>query len=108
MGRVSICTNVNHWLVQDPEKLALIVIAWTSYRQLAPDRLDDLDQPITSCYLSDLDAHLNDQALGNGGIVGQRMVFSLLGVFNPFKDRFEGLNSFLATVLDRETPFSHN
>ncbi|KAF7505078.1 hypothetical protein GJ744_001297 [Endocarpon pusillum] len=93
--------------VQKREQLALTVVAWMSYRQLVPDQLDGFDQPITGSYLGDLDAHLDGEPLGNSGIVGLRMGFSLLRVLNSYEGRFRDLINCLGTAFDLETPLLH-
>jgi hypothetical protein len=87
---------------QSVEQLALTIAALMRYQRLLPDRLDDSDQPIRGSYLGDLDALLNDQSLGNNGIVWERMTFSLLRVLHSFASQYENLIAFLDTVLDRE------
>jgi hypothetical protein len=92
---------------QNVEQLALTMAALMRYRRLLPDHSDDSDKPIKGSYLADLDALLNGQSLGNSGIVGERMIFSLLRVLSSFMYKFEDLINFLATVLDREAPLLH-
>jgi hypothetical protein len=92
---------------QSPEQLALTMAALMSYRRLLLDLSDDSDRPIKGSYLADLDALLDGHSLGNSGIVGERMLFSLVRVFRSFVNQFVDLAMFLETVLDREPPLLH-
>jgi hypothetical protein len=92
---------------QSVEQLALTMAALMSYRRLYPDSSDHSDQPIKASYLADLDALLNGRSLGNSGVVGERMIFSLVRVLCYFVDQFADLVTFLVTVLDRDPPLLH-
>jgi len=84
------------------EQLALTLTAFMSYRRLNPDSLDYYDQPIKGCYLADLNALLCGHALGNSGVVSEKMVFSLVRVLHSFKNQFKDLIKFLEIALDRQ------
>ncbi|KAL8696372.1 MAG: hypothetical protein Q9201_007693 [Fulgogasparrea decipioides] len=91
---------------QNVQQLALDMAGLIKYRRLRPDPSDDMDQPITSSYLVDLDTLFRGHSLGNSGRVVEQMVFAFIRVLRRMGHHKE-LVEFLDTVLDREPPSLH-
>lgn len=92
---------------QSVKQLALVMAAMLAYSRLVPDSLDDLDPPIGSSYLVDLDTHFRGDAIGNRGRVTEHMIFAMIRVLSTFGSRYEESVAFLAAVLDHEPPLLH-
>jgi hypothetical protein len=89
---------------QSAEQLALTLAAMLCYKRLLPYPPNEMTQSIKGFYLADFDALLNAERLRNERAVLERMIFSILRVFDTFGDKYHDMRQFLATVLDEKTP----
>lgn len=88
------------------KQLVLIMIALMIFRRRLLNILDHVDQLIKSSYLANLDAHFDGYTLGNNGRVAKQIVFAFLRVLR-YKNQYDDLVVFLATILDRKSPLLH-
>ena len=89
---------------QEPEQLALILAALLCHGRLLPYTSSETIQPISGCYLADLDVLLNDRSLSNQRAVFERTGFSFLRVLTTLKGESEDMIQLLAVAIDTETP----
>lgn len=86
---------------QAREQLILTLAALLCYQRLLTPTLDT--KPIKGSYQRDFNAMLNGERLSNERTVSERMVLSVLRVLDTVEDS-EKMRTFLATVLDTDTP----
>ncbi len=89
---------------QESEQLVLILAALLCHGRLLPYTPDDTVQPISGCYLADLDLLLSGEPLSNQRTVFEMLGFSFLRVFVTLGDRYEDMIQLLTVALDKDPP----
>ena len=92
------------WNSQEPEQLVLILAALLCYESLLPRTSNDITQPISGCYLTDLGILLSGISLSNQRTLLDRVGFSFLRVLTALGDGYEDLIRLLAGALDKAPP----
>jgi hypothetical protein len=91
---------------QPGEQLGLTLAALLCYRRLLPTSQGTTKLNYGS-YLTDFFALLHCDSPNNEQAMLERMILSFLRVLETFKDEFQYLRQFLATILDMDTPLHH-
>ena len=89
---------------QEPEQLILTLAALLCHERLLPYTSDDIIQPVSGCYLADLDIILSGKSLSNQRSVFKRIGFSFLQDLDTFGDEYKNMFQLLAVALDKDVP----